>query len=56
MIQWKETRWEDEAKFDVLMTKLNQQTNKEPTMREIGYMQAQGAMIVDPAFPVESAN
>ena len=29
-----------EAKFEALMTKLNQQTPKEPTMGEIAYMQA----------------
>ena len=29
-----------EAKFAALMTRLNQQTPREPTIREIAYMQA----------------
>ena len=45
-----------EAKFEALMTKLNQQTPKEPTLGEIVYMQAQGAMMTNPSFQVEEAN
>ena len=45
-----------EAKFEPLMTKLNQQTPRELTMGEIVYMQAQGAMMANPPFQVEEAN
>ena len=33
-----------EAKFEALMTRLNQQAPKEPTLGEIAYMQAQNAL------------
>ena len=39
-----------EAKFDVPMTKLNQQTLREPTIGEIAYMQAQGSMMANTPF------
>ena len=45
-----------EVKFEALMTKLNQQTPKEPTLGEIVYMQAQGEMMTNPSFQVEEAN
>ena len=45
-----------EAKFEALMTKLNQQNLKEPTLGEIAYMQTQGAMMTNPSFQVEEAN
>ena len=45
-----------EAKFEALMAKLNQQTPREPTIGEIAYMQAQGAMMANPQFQVEEAN
>ena len=44
------------AKFEALMTKLNQQTPKEPTLGEIAYMKAQGTMMTNPSFQVEEAN
>ena len=45
-----------EDKFDALMTKLNQQTLREPTIGEIDYMQAQRAMMPNTPFQVEEAN
>ena len=45
-----------QAKFDALMTKLNQQTLREPTIGEIDYMQAQRAMMANTPFQVEEAN
>ena len=45
-----------EAKFEALVTKLNQQTPKEPTLGEIAYMQAQGEMMTNPSFQVEEDN
>ena len=45
-----------ETKFEALMTKLNQQTPKKPTLWEIAYMQAQGAMMANPPYQVEEAN
>ena len=45
-----------EVKFEALMTKLNQQTPKEPTLGEIAYMQAQGAMKANPPYQVEESN
>ena len=37
-----------EAKFEALMARLNQQAPKEPTIGEIAYMKAQGALMVIP--------
>ena len=34
-----------EAKFEALMTRLNQQAPKEPTLREIAYMQTQNTLM-----------
>ena len=45
-----------EAKFEALITKLNQQTPKDPTPGEIAYMQAQRAMMANPPYHVEEAN
>ena len=45
-----------EAKFDALMTRLNQQNPKGPIMGEIKYMQAQGAMMANPPYQVEEVN
>ena len=45
-----------ETKFDALMAKLNQQAPREPTIREIAYMQAQGALMVNPPLQIEDAN
>ena len=36
-----------EAKFEALMTKLNQQAPKEPTLGEIAYMQNQNALVMN---------
>ena len=38
------------------MTRLNQQTPREPTTGEMTYMQAQGAMMANPPFQVEEVN
>ena len=45
-----------EEKFDALMTRLNQQAPREPTIREIAYMQAQGALMANPPLQIEDAN
>ena len=45
-----------EAKFEALMVKLNQQAPKEPTIGEIAYMQAQGALMANPLLQIEDAN
>ena len=45
-----------EAKFEALMARLNQQVPKEPTIREISYMQAQGALLANPSLQIEDAN
>ena len=45
-----------EAKFDDLMTRLNQQAPREPTIREIAYMQAQGALLANPLLQIEDEN
>ena len=45
-----------EAKFDALMTRLNQQNPREPIMGEIKYMQAKGAMTANPPYQLEEAN
>ena len=36
------------AKFEALMARLNQQDLKELTIREIAYIQAQGALMANP--------
>ena len=36
-----------EAKFDALMTRLNQQALKEPTLSEIAYMQTQNTLMAN---------
>ena len=36
-----------EAKFEALMTRLNQQAPKESTLREIAYMQTQNAFMAN---------
>ena len=36
-----------EAKFEALMTRLNQQAPKEPTLGEIAYMQTQNALMAN---------
>ena len=38
------------------MVRLNQQTPKEPTIREITYMQAQGDLMANPLLQIEDAN
>ena len=45
-----------EAKFEALMTRLNQQVPKEPTLREIAYMQAQGALMANTPLHIEDEN
>ena len=45
-----------EAKFEALMARLNQQAPKEPTIREITYMQAQGALMANPPLQIEDVN
>ena len=37
-----------EANFEALMARLNQQAQKEPTIGEIEYMQAQGVLMANP--------
>ena len=44
------------AKFEALMTKLNQQTLREPTMGEIAYMKAQEIIMENSTSQVEEAN
>ena len=45
-----------EAKIEALMTKLNKQTPREPTMGEITYMKAQEAIMGNSTSHVEEAN
>ena len=45
-----------EAKFDALMARLNHQASREPTIREIVYMQAQGALMANPPLQIEDVN
>ena len=45
-----------EAKFEALMTRLNQQAPKELTLEEIAYMQTQNALIVNTSLQIENAN
>ena len=45
-----------EAKFEALMTRLNQQALKESTLREIAYMQAQNALMENTPLQIEDAN
>ena len=45
-----------EAKFEALMARLNQQAPKEPTIGEITYMQAQGALMANPPLQIEDEN
>ena len=45
-----------EVKFDALMTRLNKQAPRDPTIREIAYMQAQGGLMANPLFQIEDAN
>ena len=45
-----------EAKFEALMARLSQQAPKEPTIGEIAYMQAQGALMANPPLQIEDAN
>ena len=45
-----------EAKFEALMARLNQQAPKETTIREIAYMQAQGALMANPPLQIEDVN
>ena len=49
-------RISSEAKFEALMARLNQQAPKEPTIREITYMQAQGALMANPPLQIEDAD
>ena len=44
------------AMFEALMTKLNQQAPKEPTLGEFAYMQAQGAHMANTPLQIEDAN
>ena len=45
-----------EAKFEALMARLNQQAPKEPTLGEIAYIQAQGALMANSSLQIEDAN
>ena len=45
-----------EAKFEALMTRLNQQALKEPTLGKIAYMQAHGALMANTPLQIEDAN
>ena len=45
-----------EAKFEVLMTRLNQQDPKEPTLGEIAYMQSQNTFVANPPLQIEDTN
>ena len=45
-----------EAKFEALMTKLNQKTPREPTLGEIAYMKTQEANLANATSQVEEAN
>ena len=45
-----------EAKFEALMTKLNQQTSREPTIGDIAYMKAQEAIMGNSTSHVKEAN
>ena len=42
-------------KFDVVMTRLNQQAPRESTIGEIAYMQEQGALMANPPLHIEYA-
>ena len=45
-----------EAKFEALIARLNQQAPKEPTIREIAYMQARGALMANPPLQIKNSN
>ena len=45
-----------EAKFEALVTRLNQQAPKEPTLGEIAYMQTQNALVENTPLQIEDAN
>ena len=45
-----------EAKFKALMTRLNQQAPKEPTLGEIAYMQTQNSLMANTPLQIEDAN
>ena len=45
-----------EEKFEALMTKLNQQTPREPTSRELASTKIQEAMLANSTSQVEEAN
>ena len=45
-----------EAKFEALVPRLNQQAPKEPTIRDIAYMQEQGALMANPLLQIEDVN
>ena len=45
-----------EAKFEALVTRLNQQAPKEPTLGEIAYMQTQNALVANTPLQIEDAN
>ena len=45
-----------EAKFEALMTRLNQQALKEPTLGEIAYMQTHNTLMENTPLQIEDAN
>ena len=45
-----------EAKFEALMTRLNQQASKELTLGEIAYMQTHNTLIANTLLQIEDAN
>ena len=45
-----------EAKFEALMTGLNQQSPKEPTLGEIAYMQTHNTLVANTPLQIEDAN
>ena len=45
-----------EAKFEVLMTRLNQQASKEPTLREITYMKTHNALMENTSLQIDDVN
>ena len=45
-----------EAKFEALMTRLNQQAPKEPTLGEIAYILAHGVLMENTPLQIEDAN
>ena len=45
-----------EVKFEALMTRLNQQAPKEPTLGEIAYMQNQNALGANTPLQIEDTN